>query len=115
MAKFLFIYRYPTGVYESTSPDKMQQVMQRWLTWITSAKSAGWMIDQGNELDQDGLMVLTDGKRLNGPFAEAGEIIGGYSMVQAHSLNAAAEFAKDCPGLFAGGRVEVRPLFDGEY
>lgn len=29
MAKFMFIYRYPVGVFQSTSPEKMQEVMHR--------------------------------------------------------------------------------------
>lgn len=59
--------------------------------------------------------MTAEGKTLEGPFAEAGETIGGYSLVKADSLAAAAKLSRECPGLFAGGRVEVRSIFDGEY
>ena len=49
--------------------------------------------------------VVTDG-----PFVESKEIVGGYSIVQADTIDAAAELAKGCPGLLVGGKVEVRPL-----
>ena len=49
--------------------------------------------------------VVTDG-----PFVESKEIVGGYSIVQADTIDAAAELAKGCPGLLCGGKVEVRPL-----
>ena len=52
-----------------------------------------------------GKNVVTDG-----PFVEAKEIVGGFTIVQADSIDGAAEIAKGCPCLLTGGRVEVRPL-----
>ena len=49
--------------------------------------------------------VVTDG-----PFVESKELVGGYSIVKADTIDAAAELAKGCPALLTGGRVEVRPL-----
>ena len=46
----------------------------------------------------------------DGPFVESKEIVGGYSIVQADTIDAAAELAKGCPALLSGGKVEVRPL-----
>jgi hypothetical protein len=55
---------------------------------------------------------LVDAKKVvtDGPFVESKEVLGGFSIVQADSLDAAAELAKGCPGLLFGGKVEVRPL-----
>jgi hypothetical protein len=41
---------------------------------------------------------------------EAKEIVGGFTIVKADTIDAAAEIAKDCPCLLTGGTVEVRPL-----
>ena len=41
---------------------------------------------------------------------ESKEIVGGYSIVEADTIDAAAELAKGCPALLFGGNVEVRPL-----
>ncbi len=46
----------------------------------------------------------------DGPFAEAKDVIGGYSLIKARDLSEAAELAKGCPILDRGGRVEVRPV-----
>ena len=46
----------------------------------------------------------------DGPFIEAKEVIGGFSIVQADTVDAAAELAKGCPIFLRGGSVEVRPL-----
>jgi len=46
----------------------------------------------------------------DGPFVESKDIVGGYSIVQAASIEGASEFAKGCPVLLNGGTVEIRPL-----
>ena len=53
-----------------------------------------------------GKPVVTDG-----PFIEAKEIMGGYSIVQASSLARAAEIAKECPmNHRPGASIEIREL-----
>ena len=47
----------------------------------------------------------------DGPFVEVKEVVGGFSVVVADTIDAAAEFAKGCPVLLRGGTVEVRPLW----
>jgi hypothetical protein len=68
------------------------------------------MLDPGDALTAEGRVVNPKKVVTDGPFVESKEIVGGYSIVQADSIDAAAELAKGCPGLLAGGRVEVRTL-----
>jgi len=110
MAKFLFIYRGGDCKMEDMSPEQMQQVMQVWNDWIQGGMEAGWLIDGGDALMSGGQVVNPDLTVTDGPFAEAKELVGGYSMVQADSIEAAAELAKTCPVPPNGGSVEVRPL-----
>src|SRR5579871_3058967 len=109
MAKFLFIYRGGGEAAQSMSPEEMQQHMKKWETWIGEAMRQGWMVDAGDALTPEGRVVnakvVTDG-----PFVEAKEIVGGYSIVEADSIDAAAKLAKSCPALQVGGKVEVRTL-----
>jgi hypothetical protein len=46
----------------------------------------------------------------DGPFAEAKDVVGGYSLIKARDISEAAELAKGCPILDRSGRVEVRPV-----
>ena len=47
----------------------------------------------------------------DGPFVEAKDVIGGYSIIIAKDAAQAAEFAKGCPALDdPDGSVEVRPI-----
>jgi hypothetical protein len=109
MAKFLFVYRNSADAYAAMTPEKAQQQMQKWEKWIGEAMQSGWMLNPGDALTPEGRVVsakvVTDG-----PFVEAKEIVGGFSIVQADSVDAAAKLAKGCPGLLVGGTVEVRRL-----
>ena len=46
----------------------------------------------------------------DGPYAEAKDLVGGYTLIEAESLARAAELAKGCPILERQGIVEVRPI-----
>ena len=50
---------------------------------------------------------------LDGPFAEAKEIVAGYWLLQASSLQEALEWVKRAP-LAGGVTLEVRPVFSPE-
>ena len=50
----------------------------------------------------------------DGPFAEGKEIVGGYLIVEAGSLDAATELSKGCPifGEDDNGTLEVRAVME---
>lgn len=52
----------------------------------------------------------------DGPFAEAKEIIAGYSIIEVGSREEAIAWAKKWPALDAGGEaeLEIRPFFEAE-
>jgi len=109
VAKFLFVYRGAGATVAKMTPEEMQHHLQRWEKWIGEGMQKGWMVDPGDGLTQEGRVVsakvVTDG-----PFVESKEIVGGFSIIQADTIDAAAKLAKGCPGVSVGGTVEVRPL-----
>lgn len=110
MAKFLFVYRNTNESYGTMSPEEMQQMLQKWQSWISDGLRQGWMLDAGDGLKREGRVVNARKVVSDGPFIEMKEIVGGFSIVQADTLDAAAELAKGCPIFLRGGSVEVRPL-----
>jgi hypothetical protein len=110
MARFLFVYRGGNDAYARMTPDEIQQNMQQWGNWIREAMQKGWMVDPGDALTPEGRVVNAKKVVTDGPFVESKEVVGGYSIVEASSIDAAAELAKGCPALFTGGNVEVRTL-----
>jgi hypothetical protein len=57
---------------------------------------------------KDGERVVTDG-----PFAETREVLGGYYLLDVPDLDAALDWAVQCPGSKYGS-VEVRPVMEFE-
>ena len=110
MAKFLFVYRRGSDIANKMTPEEMQQHMQKWQTWIGEGLQKGWILQPGDALTQEGRVVNAKKVVTDGPFVESKEIVGGFSIVQADTLDAAAELAKGCPIFQRGGSVEVRPL-----
>ena len=108
MADFLYVFR--GSGYQQLSPEQMQKHMQAWGTWIGELSNRG-QFKGGDPLEPAGKQVK--GKKkivVDGPFAEAKDLIGGYLLVTADSLDAAVELARGCPSLDLDGTVEVRPI-----
>ncbi len=109
MSQFLYLYRgRPDG---QPSPEEAQQIMQKWMTWLKGLGESGHLKDQGQPLEPGGKVVKGKAKTItDGPFAEAKDIVGGYTLVEASDINQAVELSKGCPILEVGGTVEVRPI-----
>jgi hypothetical protein len=110
MAKFMFVYRGSNDELAKFSPEELQKHMQQWGAWIEEGFKKGWLLDAGDALTPEGRCVNSKMVVTDGPFVEAKEIVGGYSVVEAATIDAAAQIAKGCPGLCTGGVVAVRPL-----
>ena len=98
--------------------------------WTPSAEAVEEMGRYNQELRKAGMLLALDGLRppsdgasvvfegkgesrvVDGAFAEAKEVVGGYWIIQARSKEEAVEWAKRCPGVDC--RVEVRPIWEME-
>jgi hypothetical protein len=108
MSEFVFLYR---GGQRPASPQEAQTVMQQWMTWLQDLGKRGHMKDQGQPLEPTGKVVSGKEKTItDGPFAEAKDLVGGYTLISAADLAEAAELSKGCPIFAGGGSVEVRPV-----
>jgi hypothetical protein len=112
MTKYMLVYHGAPDAGSKTTPEEMQKLMQKWQAWITKGMSEGWMVDRGNGLTQEARVVDPNKTVTDGPFMETKEVVGGFSVVQAATIDGAAELAKECPYLISGGHVEVRALWD---
>lgn len=107
MPKFLFVYRSLPGQYsEAPSPEEIQALMASWGEWFRKVGEA--VVDGGDGLQPTGRMVSSSGQVSDGPFIEAKELVGGFSILKAASYEQAVEFAKSCPILAGGGSIEIR-------
>lgn len=107
MSEYLFVYR---GGERATSPEDAQTVMGQWMTWLKQLGESGHLVDQGQPLEPEGKVAHAGNVITDGPYAEAKDLVGGFTLVKADSLAQAAELAKGCPILLRSGTVEVRPI-----
>ena len=108
----------PSG-YEDAAPGTMPEAdgVAEMMKYNQSLQRAGVL------LAAEGLHPPSMGARVNfpggkpkvtdGPFAEAREVLGGYWMIQANSLQEAVEWASRCPA-GANETIEIRQVQEME-
>lgn len=115
MSQFVYLYRgNPSDRREATaSPEQMQAIMQKWSAWLKQLEESGHLRDRGHPLEAAGKIVSGQQKTVtDGPFAEAKDVVGGFSLIEAQDLAQATELSLGCPTLEFGGRVAVRPVLE---
>ena len=108
----LLIFESPEA-FAARSADENDPYLGAWRAYHKAIVEAGIFVG-GNPLQspETGTTVrIKDGKRRvqDGPFADTKEQLGGFTILELPSLDAALEWAARCPAA-ACGAVEVRPL-----
>ena len=111
MAKFALLYFSDASEYEP-SPEA-ERVYNEIFKWFETHHAAGHFVEGGEELQPPATATTlrkANGKVsvVDGPFVEAKESIGGFSIIEAPDMAAALEIAKTWPG----HGVEVRPILE---
>ncbi|MDB4977064.1 MAG: PhnB protein [Myxococcaceae bacterium] len=111
-SKYMFIYpdrlRPGAAAGQPPSPKEMQTILASWQAW--KAKFKDHIVDLGDALKPGG-KVLEAGIVTDGPYPEAKEVVGGYSLIAAESYEQALEIARECPiASLPNARIEIREL-----
>jgi hypothetical protein len=110
MKKFLVLYMASADAFaemmKNTTPQQQQESMDAWMKWMEANKSS--FIDDGAPLGKTKRVDATG-------VSDTRNEIGGYSIVQAESADAAAKlFGKEQPHLQVPGAwieiVEIMPM-----
>jgi len=113
MSQFVYLYRNTEAARQDAmgTPERAQQSMQRWMAWMNDLDKKGHLKDRGQPLERSGKVVRGQQKTVtDGPFTEAKDLVGGFTLVEARDLDHAVELSRGCPILDGGGSVEVRPV-----
>lgn len=108
---YMLIFRDTTPeVYERMSDAETREQLDRWNGWLDGLSDDGRLLD-GRPLEEGGVVVSAAGAQpMDGPFAEAKELVGGFFLVQVADEREATAIAEQCPLLEYGMTVEVRPV-----
>jgi hypothetical protein len=108
--------RFMMIVKASTESEAGVMPGEKVLAGMAKYNEAGVMLDgSGLKPSSKGARIQYSGSKrtvIDGPFAEAKELIAGYWIIQVKSKEEAIEWAKRVP--FEDGEVELRPFFELE-
>lgn len=108
MPKYLCIQRSEPIKREPPSPAQMEEMYAKFNAWREKFQEN--IVDMGGKLAGNG-KIVTAGETTDGPFVEAKEIIGGFMIVLADTMEEAADIARQSPGTaMPGSSVEVREI-----
>ena len=116
--KYVLMFCDTPELYGEVDPEDAKATYQEIYGWFEENAAAGRIADGGAELQPvttattvksgDGVPVVVDG-----PFSEAKEVVGGFTVIDVPDLDAALAMARSWPPLkYAGVSVEVRPIVD---
>ncbi len=118
--KYVVMFTNRPDLDAAVPDERRQQVYQEVYGWF--GKHGASIVNEGAELqgpetattvksgEDGGAPVVVDG-----PFSEAKENIGGFSIIDVPDLDAAIAMAKDWPSfVFPGVAIEIRPIIDHE-
>ena len=119
--KYVLMFCDSPELYGEPDEAAMKVVHDEIWAWFGEHDAAGRIADMGAHLQPvttattvksgDGEPVVVDG-----PFSEAKEVVGGFTVIDVPDLDAALAMARTWPPLkFPGVSVEVRPIveYDG--
>ena len=118
MADFIFLYRNTEADSREFmgTPEAAQASMKLWMAWLQELEAKGHLKSRGEPLERTGKLIKGPTKQvIDGPFAEAKDIVSGFSIVQAKDEAEALELARGCPVLRGSGSVEVRPVMKLQF
>ena len=111
MKEYLLLFRGGDTERKQLSPEQIEAHMKRWQEWIGGIAQKEQFVG-GQPLVSEGKVLTGSSKKLtDGPFIEGKEIVGGYLLIKASSMEDAIKISESCPNLEAeSGTVEIREI-----
>ena len=116
--KYVLMFCDTPALYDQVDAEAAKANYEEVFAWFGEQHAAGRIAEGGAELQpvttattvkagDDGPVVV------DGPFSEAKEVVGGFTVIDVPDLDAALAMARTWPSLkFPGVSVEVRPIVD---
>ena len=110
MKKFMFLIREDLARLAAMTEAELQEDIAAMTAWAEALAAGGHLLS-GEPLEPETRYIRKNHIASDGPFAETRESVSGYFLIQAESLDHAAQLAAGCPSLQEDKiAIEVRPL-----
>jgi hypothetical protein len=113
MPSYLLLLREEPELFERMPPEEIERAIGRYRAWSDELRASGRYLASDKLTDGEGRVLRPEAGRvrvIDGPYAEAKEVMGGYYAIRAASYDEAVEIARGCPHLDYGGTIEVRAI-----
>lgn len=113
MPRFMLLLHDNPDGFTALSPQQMQDVLEKYVTWGDRLRSSGVIVDGQKLMDEPGRVIRSKDRHVrvtDGPYSETKEVLGGYYAIDAEHYDDAVEIARTCPHLEYGGTIEVRQV-----
>lgn len=108
MEKFMLIFQ--GGIKSNASPEELQANMDKWMAWIEKLNQEGKYVS-GEALLPGGKLIKGKNAVTDGPYTEGKELVGGFFVINAETIDEATKITTDnYPDFDSGGTVQVRPV-----
>lgn len=109
--QYMLLIMEPTGQRRERSEEEGRRLYERMLRFSDELRSRGVLLgSESLQSDANAVRVrVRNGKPtlIDGPFAEAKEMVGGYFLIDCANKDQAVAIARECPAA-AWATVEVR-------
>ena len=108
---YMLLIVEPQGDRADRSPADGQALYQRMVDYSRELKSRGILLGVNSLKSEAVRLHKRDGKAslVDGPFAEAKEFVGGYFLLDCHSIGEALAWAEQCPAA-DWATIEIREV-----
>jgi hypothetical protein len=114
MAQFMLVLHYePKAMRRDISPAQMQSVIEEYRAWANKMAAAGRLKGGQKLKDEGGKQVSIESGKMrvvDGPYAEAREVISGYFIIEADDYAQAVELVRDHPHLKYSRSLDIREI-----
>ncbi|MCF3112230.1 YciI family protein [Niabella sp. CC-SYL272] len=108
MKKFIALFREPDGRADQHTENAIKAHRENWAAWM---KRWQQQINGGSGLTLDGRMLKApQAEVIHDVYKNGTEIVGGFLLITATDLDAAAAMMQSCPIFEFGGYIEIREL-----
>ena len=112
MEKFMLIFHGANA--NDLSPAEMESQMGKWMAWVDKLNAAGKYVAGEPLLPGGKLLTAKNKKGTDGPYTEGKEVVGGYFIINAGTMDEAIQISQDYPDFDYGGSVQVRQVMKME-
>jgi len=113
MSKFILLLHENPADFTNLSANEIERIIGDYTAWRRKITAEG-RYEGSNKLKDEGGRHLSMNKNevrvVDGPYAEAKEVMGGYFVINAANYDEAVEISKGCPHLKYGGWIELREI-----